>query len=46
MDRTFQLAWLQLKTGDRERAAENLRLVAERAGTMAIRRKAEELLKA
>ena len=46
MDRTFQLAWLQLKTGDRERAMENLRLVAGRAGTMAIRKKAEELLKA
>jgi len=46
MDRTFQLAWLQLKLGDREHAMENFRLVAERAGTMAIRRKAEELLKA
>ena len=46
MDRTFQLAWLQLKLGDREHAMENFRLVAERAGTMVIRRKAAELLKA
>ena len=44
MDFTYQLAWIQLYQGDKERAKENLRLVAERAGTMAIRDKAQKLL--
>ena len=44
MDFTYQLAWIQLYQGDKERAKENLRLVAERAGTMAIREKAQKLL--
>ena len=44
MNRTFQLAWLQLKTGDREQALMNLQIVANGAGTMAIQKKAEELL--
>ena len=44
MNRTFQLAWLQLKVGDVEQAVKNLRLVADGAGTMAIRNKSIELL--
>lgn len=45
MDSTFQKAWIQLSRGDREQARANLQLVAERAGTMAIRKKAEDLLR-
>jgi len=44
MNRTFQLAWLQLKVGDLEQARRNLQLVADGAGTMAIRNKSIELL--
>ena len=45
MDSTFQMAWIQLCRGEKDQARANLLLVAERAGTMAIRRKAEEMLK-
>lgn len=45
MDSTFQKAWIQLCRGEKEQARANLLLVAERAGTMAVRRKAEELLR-
>ena len=44
MDFTFQLAWVELSQGKKDRARENLQLVAERAGTMAIREKAKQLL--
>jgi hypothetical protein len=44
MNRTFQLAWLQLKVGDKAEARKNLTLVVEGAGTMIIRKKAIELL--
>ena len=45
MDSTFQMAWIQLCRGEKEQARANLQLVAERAGTMAIKKKAEEMLK-
>ena len=44
MNRTFQLAWLQLKVGDKAEARQNLTLVAEGAGTMIIRKRAIEFL--
>ena len=44
MNRTFQLAWLQLKMGDTAEARQNLTLVAEGAGTMIIRKRAIEFL--
>ena len=44
MDFTFQLAWIELSLGQKDRARENLMLVAERAGTMAIREKAKKML--
>ncbi len=44
MDSTYQLAWIQLSQEEKERAKENLLLVVERAGTMAIREKAKKLL--
>ena len=44
MDFTFQLAWIEMSVGEKDRARENLKLVAERAGTMAIREKAQKML--
>ena len=44
MDFTFQLAWIEMSLGEKERARENLKLVVERAGTMAIREKARKML--
>ncbi len=45
MDCTFMLAWIELSRGEKDRARENLRLVAERAGSMAIQGKAVQMLK-
>ena len=45
MDSTFQMAWIQLCRGEKEQAKTNLLLVAERAGTMAVQRKAVEMLR-
>ncbi len=44
MDRTFQLAFLQLRAGNTEQAAKNLQLVKDGAGTMYIQKKAAQML--
>ena len=44
MDHTFQLGWLQLQVGDTMQGQQNLQIVANGAGTMAIREKAQKLL--
>ena len=44
MDFTFQLAWIEMSLGEKDRARENLKLATERAGTMAIREKARKML--
>lgn len=45
MDFTFMQAWIQISLGDTDRARENLKMVAARAGTMAIQKTAVEMLK-
>ena len=45
MDFTFMQAWIQISLGETDRARENLKMVAARAGTMAIQKTAVEMLK-